>query len=381
MSLPTKSREHSWRYEVWNRAGYTGRTLTGVQGGNLRWQKNQAIKGQGDLNVVENDNGALLNVFIKPVLTIKGWGDGAGPNGDDQPYGLWIPSFPTRSFVSSSWSGTVSLVSLEALLTYTSAASGLNTGNNITVLIPQGTVVTDWIGAALTAAGIGNFAIQASPKTENAPQAYTNGETLLQVINAELDRIGYSSLYSDMAGTLRADPYVLPQDRPESFSDLRPFDVGGNPIFSTAFEFTDNAPNVPNRVRAVGKPVGWLAGQTAVAKNDDPNSPYSPINRDGRIVEKVYTDVNALSQAEVQSYANQQLINLSKDGRKATVSFLHLPGIAINNVVYLNAPRAGAPMFATVDSLDVDLNVLNAPMGMSSATLSSVNVVEEGEAA
>lgn len=375
--IPTKKRVHSWRYEVWDRTGYTGRSLKGVQGGNLGWQKNQAIKGQGSLNVIQNDNGPLLSVFIKPVLTIEGWGGGTGPNGDDQAYGLWIPSFPTRSFVSSSWSGSVALVSLEALLTYTSAASVLNTGNNITVLIPSGTVITDWIGNALTAAGIGNFAITASTKTENAPQTYTNGETLLQVINAELDRIGYSSLYSDMAGTLRADPYVLPADRPESFSDLRPFDVNGNSIFSTAFEFTDNAPNVPNRVRAVGKPVGWLAGQTAVAKNDDPNSPYSPINRDGRIVEKVYTEVNALSHAEVQSYANQQLVNLSKDGRKAVVKFLHLPGLAINNVVYLNATRAGAPMFATVDSLDVDLNVTNAPMGMSSATLSSVNVVEE----
>jgi hypothetical protein len=349
---------------VWDRTGYTGRNLTGVQGGTLGWQKNQAIKGQGSLNVIQNDNGPLLSVFIKPVLTIKGWGD--------QSYGMWIPSFPTRSFISSSWSGTVALVSLEALLTYTSAASVLKTGNDITVLVPVGTVITDWIGAALTKAGIGNFAITASTKTENSPQTYTNGETLLQVINAELDRISYSSLYSDMDGTLRADPYVLPSGRPESFSDLRPFDVNGNPIFSTAFEFTDNAPNVPNRVRAVGKPVGWLAGQTAVAINNDATSPYSVVNR-GYVVEKVYTDVNALSQTEVQSYANQQLLNLSKDGRSAKVTFLHLPGATINNVVYFNATRAGAPMFATVDSLDVDLS----PLGSSSATLTAITAVQE----
>lgn len=362
--IPTKRRVHSWRYEVWDRNGYTGRNLTGVQGGNLGWQKNQAIKGQGSLNVIQNDNGPLLNVFIKPVLTIDGWGE--------QSYGMWIPSFPTRSFVSSSWSGTVALVSLEALLSYTSAASVLNTGNNVTVLVPVGTVITNWIGAALAAAGIGNFAIAASTKTENAPQTYTNGETLLQVLNLERERIDYSSLYSDMAGTLRCDPYVLPADRPESFSDLRPFDVDGNPIFSTAFEFTDNAPNVPNRVRAVGKAVGWLAGQTAGAINNDPNSPYSVVNR-GYVVEKVYTDVNALSQAEVQSYANQQLLNLSKDGRSAKIKFLHLPGAAINQVFYFNAPRAGAPMFATMDSLDVDLS----PLGASSATLTAITAIED----
>lgn len=341
--------------------------LAGVQGGNLGWQKNQAIKGQGALNVVQNDNGPLLNVFIKPVLTIVGWGD--------QDYGMWVPSFPKKDFTSAAWTGTVGLVSLESLLTDTSAASVLNDDNDITVTIPSGTVITDWISAALVKMGVTQFAIQASTKTENAPQTYVNGETMLQIINIELKRIGYSSLYSDMAGTLRGDPYVLPGDRPESFSDVRPFDVDGNPMFSTTFDLTDNAPNIPNVVRAVGKPVGWLAGQTAVARNNDPTSPYSPMNRGGRIIEKVYTGVNALSQAEVQSYANQQLLNLSKDGRKAGVTFLHIPGATINNVFHFNTPRAGDAMFATLDMLNVDLS----PTGVSSGTLAAVTAVEEDE--
>lgn len=362
------SREQSWKYEVWDRTtGYTGRDLTGVKGGNLSWQKNQAIKGRGSLDVAQSTDGSLLNSLIRPVLTI-----------DDEPpapYGLWVPSFPKRSFTSSSWTGTVDLVSLEAILSYTSAASVLNSMNNVTVSVAVGTVVTDWISDALTAAGFTQFAVQASTETENAPQSWFNGETLLQVVNAELQRIGYSSIYSDMAGILRGDPYVLPADRAESFSQMRPFDVGGNPIFLSAFDFTDNAPNVPNRVRAVGTPVGWLPGQAAVAVNDDPASPYSVQNR-GYIVEKVYTGVNALSQAAVQSYAHQQLLNLSKDGRKAEVRFLHLPGLAINQVVHFNSARAGAPMFATVDSLTVDL----APGKVSSATLTAVTAVQDDSA-
>lgn len=359
------SRTQSWRFEVWDRSGYTGRNLTGVIGGELAWQKNQAIKGRGSLKVMQNTDGPLLDVFIRPVLTIDGWGS--------QPYGMWVPSFPKRSYTSSAWTGTVALVSLEALLSYTSAASILNVNEtDITVLVPQGTVVTSWVRDALTKAGIANLSVQSSPKTENAPQAYIDGETLLQVVNIELDRIGYSSLYSDMDGTLRATPYVLPGDRSESFSDLRPFDVDGHPMFLTAFDFTDNAPNVPNRVRAVGRPVGWLPGQTAVAVNNDPTSPYSVVNR-GYIVEKVYTDVNALSVAEVQSYANRQLLNLSKDGRKAEVQFPHIPGMAINQVVYFNAPRAGEPMFATLDALNVDL----MPTGVSSATLTAVTAVQD----
>lgn len=364
--LKSPNRDQAWHYEVWDRDGYTGRNLTGVEGGNLRWQKNQAIKGQGSLDVKQNTDGPLLNVFIRPVLTINGWGS--------QPYGLWVPSFPKRAFTSAAWTGTVSLVTREALLSYVSAASVVNTNNNITVLIPQGTVVTTWVANALALAGLDRVAIQASPKTENAPQSYTNGETLLQVVNAELKRIGYTSLYSDMEGTLRADPYVLPADRSESFSDIRPFDVDGNPLLLAAFDITDNAPNVPNRVRAVGQPVGWLPGQTAVAVNNDPTSPYSVANR-GYVIEKVYTGVSALSQAEVQSYANQQLLNLSKDGRKADVRFLHLPGLAINQVVYMNTPRAGDPMFATVDALDVDLG----QTGVSGATLGSVTAVDEDE--
>lgn len=363
---PPLSREQSWHYEVWGRDGFTGRHLTGVSGGSLKWQKNQAIKGQGSLDVTQNDDGPLLNEFIRPVLTIDGWGS--------QPYGMWVPSFPKRSFSSSSWSGRVDLVSREALLSYVSAASVVNTNNDITVVVPQGTVVTTWVRNALAAAGLSQVNIRSSSKTENAPQVYANGETLLQVINAELKRIGYSSLYSDMAGAICAEPYVLPGDRSESFSDVRPFDVDGNPIYLTAFEVTDNAPNVPNRVRAVGNPVGWLPGQTAVAVNNDPASPYSIPNR-GYTVEKVYTGVNALSQAEVQSYANQQLLNLSKDGRKAEIQFLHLPGLAINQVTYFNTPRAGEPMFATVDSLHVDL----APAGVSDATLTAVTAVQEDE--
>lgn len=364
--IPTGSRVQSWRYEIWDRNGDTGRRLTGVTGGDLGWQKNQAIKGRGSLKVAENTDGPLLDVFIRPVLMIEGAGE--------YPYGLWVPSFPTKAFTSATWTGTVALLSLEALLTYTSAASILNDDNEITVLVPQSTVVTTWVGAALALAGFNRYAIQASTKVESAPQAYTQGETALQVFNAELDRIGYASLYSDMQGTLRADPYVLPGDRPESFVDMRPFDVNGNPIFLSAYNFTDNAPNVPNRVRAVGKPIGWLPGQTGIATNNDPDSPYSVANR-GYVIEKVYTDVNGISQAEVQSYANQQLLNLSKDGRKAEIQFLHLPGLVLNNVVYFNAPRAGDPMFATVDSLTVDLS----PTGNSGATLTAVTAVDEDE--
>lgn len=364
--IPTGSREQAWRYEVWDRNGYTGRNLTGVKGGSLEWNKNQAIKGRGSLNVVENTDGPLLDVFIRPVLTLEGFGE--------QAYGLWVPSFPTKAFKSSTWSGVVALLSFEALLTFTSAASILNVANQVTVLVPQATVVTTWLSAALELAGFNRYAIQASAKTETAPQAYVRGETALQVFNAELDRIGYTSLYSDMEGTLRADLYVLPGDRSESFSDLRPFDVNGNPIFLSTFNFTDNAPNVPNRVRAVGKSIGWLPGQTGFATNNDPDSPYSVVNR-GYVIEKVYTEVNGISQVEVQSYANQQLLNLSKDGRKAEIKFLHLPGLALNNVMYFNAPRAGDPMFATVDSLGVDLN----PTGNSSATLTAVTAVDEDE--
>lgn len=365
MSIP-RTREQSWRFEVWDRAtGYTGRNLTGVTGGNLTWQKNQAIKGQGSLDVSESQDGSLLNVLIRPVLIIEGWGE--------QPFGLWVPSFPTKAFTSSSWTGTVGLVSLEAILSYTSAASILNpVTNSITVAITTSTVVTDWLAAALASAGFTQFAIQASAVTETTPRSWTQGETLLQVVNATLERIGYSSIYSDMTGTLRGDPYVLPADRAESFRSLRPFDVDATPFVLSSFNFTDNAPNVPNRVRAVGTPVGWLPGQTAVSVNDDPDSPYSVQNR-GFVVERLYTDVNALSQAAVQSYAHQQLINLSKDGRKAEVSFPHIPGLAINQVVYFNVPRAGAPMFATVDRLTVDL----APGGISGATLTAITAVQE----
>lgn len=360
----TLSREQSWTFEIWDRTtGYTGSNLTGVKDGTVAWQKNQAIKGQGSLNVFQSSDGSLLNVFIRPMLHTQGF---------DQPYGLWVPSFPKRSFTSSSWTGTVDLVSLEAILSYTSAASVLNASNDITVTIPVGTVVTDWISAALTKAGLTQFAITASAQTENAPQSWTEGETLLQVINAELQRIGYASLYSDMNGTLRADPYVLPEDRPESFASSRPFDVNGTPIFLSAFDFTDNAPNVPNVVRAVGQPIGWLPGQAAVSINNDPTSPYS-VDRRGYVIEKVYNNVNALSQDAVQSYAHQQLLNLSKDGRKAEVKFPHLRKLALNQVVHFNTPRAGDPMFATVDSLGVDF----APTGLSSATLTAVTAVQD----
>lgn len=366
MTVPRVA-ERSWRFEVWDRAiGYTGVDLPGVVGGELRWQKNQAIKGQGHLEVRESLVPDLLNVFIRPVLQVAGWGE--------YPYGLWLPAFPTRDYDRVGWSGRIDLVTVEALLSYTSAASALGQTTNITVNIPAGANVTDWIRGAVEAAGFTDYSIVASSKVENAPQSYVNGETLLQVINTELQRIGYFSIYSTMQGTLRAKPYVLPADRPESFSDLRPFDVDGTPFFSSVFSVTDSSPSVPNMVRAVGQPVGWLPAQTAVAVNNDPASPYSIQNR-GYIVEKVYPDVSALSQAELLSYAQQRLIDLSRDGRVVEVEFLHLPGLAIQDVVYFNAPRAGSPMYATVDALRVDVS----PLGRSGATLRSVLAVEEGD--
>src|SRR5690606_17652267 len=129
--------------------------------------------------VTQNNDGALLDVFVRPVLTIEGYGS--------FPYGMWVPTFPKRVFGSATWTGTVSLLSLESVLTDTSAASVVNTTSDVTVQIPQGTVVTEWITNALALAGFTQVAIQASAKVESAPQTYTNGETLLQVINAELE--------------------------------------------------------------------------------------------------------------------------------------------------------------------------------------------------
>jgi len=364
--IPRSGRVQSWRYELWNMNGYMGRNLAGVQGGELEWQKNQAIKGRGTLRVSGVEPGSLLDVFIRPVLIIEGWGE--------QPYGLWVPALPRRAYGRATWSGEIGLLSFESLATLTSAASVLNTGNDITVRVTSGTVVTSWVASALAAYGFTRVAIAASTKTENALQAFTEGETLLQVVNAELDRISHTSLYSDMAGTLRSDVWVAPADRPEAFSDLRPFDVNGTPFMLSTFDVSDPSATVPNRVRAVGNPVGWLPGQTAVAVNNDPTSPYSVANR-GYVIEKVYRNVNALSQADVQSYASRQLLNLSGDGRKFEMSFLHLPGAAINQVFYVNVPRAGAPMFATMDSLTVD----TSDVGVSRAVFASVTAVDEEE--
>lgn len=359
----TLSVEQTWDYEIWNRTtGYTGLSLTGVTGGTLTWDRRNAIKGQGKLNVKENTDGPLLNVLIRPVLI---------QNGIRYPYGLWVPSFPKKSFTSTSWTGTVDLLSLEALLSYTSAASALNTDTSAVVNVASGTVATTWVSNLLTIAGFHQFTIEAAATTFPAPKSWTRGETILDVVNdVLLNVLGYASIFSDMGGTLRCIPYVKPEARAEAFSDTRPFDTAGTPRFTTQFDLIDNAPNVPNRVRVVGQAVGWLPGVSKVAVNDDPTSPYSTVSR-GYVVEKVFTEVPAYTDVALQAYADQQLLNASLDGRQVGVNFIHLPNLQLGDVVRFYTERAGNPLMASVETLSVELR----DTGLSSATLAAVTAV------
>lgn len=191
-------RDDSWLVERLDRRGYLLGRLPRVRGGSLSWSIFKAVPGSGSIELTRTPGTGIdwLNDRIRITHL----------DGDKRTaMGVWLISMP-------GWDtdGPVTHTTI-GLLDKTEA---LNSPIGQWLTYPAGAVVTDQAVAIIRARGEMAISVAASPSTLRTAMTWEPQDTWLTVVNDLLATINYGSLWADMDGRLRVEPYVAPADRP-----------------------------------------------------------------------------------------------------------------------------------------------------------------------
>lgn len=193
------------------------------------------------------------------------------------------------------------------------------------------------------------LAVNATPSTSTTTAAavFEVGTSKLEIINYLLDFAGYSSAYVDGMGTVMMTPYANPSTRQPVWT----FEDGDNSIFLP--QVTDELDwySTPNVVVVTCSNADTV--MTSVAVNDDPNSPYSTVNRGRRIVRtESVSDIE--TQAALDAKAQELLNTSSSSVQTETVQHTYAP-FASGDVVRLNYQAAAIDYYMAVQSRELKL--------------------------
>lgn len=317
----TSNRVSSIRVDLLSAAEAPKGTLSGVAGGSVDYTANAAIKGGGNLSIV--DAGQLvdfLNDRVRPVLTIDGIGA--------FPLGVFLFSEAPEAWDDTGRTWTGKLLDKTAVLDQDKV--------DATYALDAGTVNTDAVTALIASTGETSIAITPSAATLAGPLAWDPGTSKLAIVNDLLDAAGYFSLFCDGSGQYRGEPYVRPADRPIVWE----FVDGANAIYLPGLVKDVDLFSIPNTVIAVGQGNATTAALVSTATNTDPSSPYSTVSR-GRTIAHTETGVEAADQDTLDAYALRRLIELTSPTSSVDIQHAYVPGLTVNNAVRLRRTAAG----------------------------------------
>lgn len=234
--------------------------------------------------------------------------------GESEPWGVYLPVVPTTGYtaVRKRWSGT--------MLDKTSILQA--SGPDQTYTVPAGTPIVPLVENIVRTHADSRIACTPSTAVTAAAMTFDVGDepSWLTVCDTLLDAAAYEALWVDRTGQWRIQPYVLPSDRPMEFH----FERGPHSTHTPVFDRTRDDFSTPNVVTCVGKGDGDTPPLVAVARNDNPDSPYSTVRR-GREIAKRYTNVEASDQGSLYQQAQKYLVANGAPGTTLDIEHLMAP--------------------------------------------------------
>lgn len=291
-------------------------TLDNVTGGTITASVDARIKTAGKLTVIAE----------KPI---SWWADkrlqvNAHVNGVTWSLGVFIPSSPRMSHTQAGIEFQVELLDKLTILDKDCIGDALS--------IPPGTTLTTWATNYIAATGEKNITIEPSTRKNKRALTWEAGTPKLTVINDILDYIGYFSLLADQNGQYAATPYVIPRQRPISWT----FGQSQHSLTATDYAYEQDLDSVPNKIIYIvqsastvvkGVTVEGTVAQNplrAVATDTSPDSPFSYQKR-GRWITRVKTDAEAETTQELQEKAQRALENAQDPMTKIELQTALLP--------------------------------------------------------
>lgn len=344
----------SYQVDVLDPSGAYLGALQGVSpGGSVTWSSTSAVHGSGSLTVLDIGQGVdWLNVLLRPTLTTT------SPDGvsAQYPLGVWIPAAPTETWTDAGRSWAISLTDTLGYLDR-QMATGPN-GAPITYGVASGANVIDAVVQLIQDAGLSATGIVPGSEALTTAMAWPVGTTRLKVINDLLSAAGYFSLRADRAGLYRADPWVQPSQRTPVYASVNPFTDGESSLMAPDFTRDANIYDVPNRAFGFTTGNGTSAGLSSVQVNVNPNSPYSYAARGNKWFDLVNTNLQATSQAALDSQTLSLLSQATSVVSTFNVSHLFLPALGMNQAanIQTSANYGGFEMLCYCTQLTVPLD-------------------------
>ena len=307
-------------YELVDHDGGIIDTFDGVKGATLEQVANSTLKRGGRASITDTGQDInWLTARIRASYDIEGYGSWG--------LGVFLPTVPTAQ-----WSGGVrrwdaQLLDVATVLSEATLENGYS--------LPAGQVVTDAIRALIVSAGETSVAVTDSTKTLTTPRVWGTDAKILEVINQLSDSIGHFALASDGDGLLTSAPYIRPADRSISWE----FMDGANCIYRGDFTHEQDLYKVPNHQQARTRGTGDTAGLVVNVYNDDPNSPFSRLNRgrtiSGEVIETDATDTDALT-----TLARRVLLERTMPTSTIAIDAMPVP-LDVNAAVTFRSTTAG----------------------------------------
>ena len=269
-----------------------------------------------------SDDIDLLTDEIRPEMIL---------DGVTYPLGVYAPA--TVSEARSETSVSLSIEAYDRCWrvrdSYTETILSLAAGTNYLTAVKQ----------LLTAAGIAT--VIETPTTATLTEIREDwdiGTSYLEIVNTLLSEINYKPLYFNAQGAAVLEPFFIPSaeniqhtfDSQNILSLMLPEHERSTDIYS--------APNVFLCVCSNPDKSGSL---TAIAVNDNPQSPLS-VARRGRRIMRVENVNNIASQSELNDYANRLRNESLFTGEVITVSTALFPNFGVDDVTAIILPELSA---------------------------------------
>lgn len=328
------NREQTYRFELLDHDEVQIGVLGTVQpGGGLEWVSNAAVKGSGNLNVLDIEEASDIDwrdVRIRPIITIA---DPTGTTGDPivRKLGIWLPAAPVENWSATGRRWPIELTDKAGILDQQIMTN--SDGEPITFSATRGTNVIGLVEDIIVGAGETANALEPSGKTLRDDLVWDIGTTRLKVINDLLQASGHFSLWCDSAGQYRASEYVPPSQRTPIYNaPLTPFSEGSLTAMSPDWSMDRDIYAVPNRYTVISNGSGDEEAMSATETNTNPDSPFSYPAR-GRWIDEVVTGVEATDQEALQASAVQGLAQRTSVTSSIEVKHLWLPDLRENSVI------------------------------------------------
>lgn len=282
-------RRPQWIVEHLDRAENVIGVVSGRDGGSLSMQRSSRLGGRASLTILADD-AAGINMLSDRLRILYDPGvDGLDP----VPWGTYLFHLDGQRVRADRYH-EVELVPKTAVLDRDEKAESYS--------LEKGTNIVAAVTNLIRSSGEYRIAATDSGEVTRSDLVWEAGTRKLDIVNELLQAGGYEHVWVDRGGQFRVEPLLSTTRRPM----VREFRDDETSIYRPEWDMDHEMLAVPNQVIVIAPGDDTDDPIVAVARNDDPKSPFSTVNR-GVISRREHVPDMA-SQAMAQAHANELLV-------------------------------------------------------------------------